>query len=50
MGPGCWSGNIGTQGIPLHGEDCLPPRDDGKAAPEKELMAQSPGVCAREQS
>lgn len=40
---------FGAQGIPHHGQDCLPPFDDGKAALEKEglLSAQSPGVCAR---
>lgn len=40
---------LGAQGIPHHGQDCLPPCDDGKAAPEKEglLSAQSSGVCPR---
>lgn len=37
MGCGCQSGVIrGAQGIPHHGQDCLPPCDDGKAALEKE--------------
>lgn len=39
-----------AQGIPHHSEDCLPPCDDEKAAPEKEglLSVQSPGMCARD--
>lgn len=41
---------LGAQGIPHRGEECLPPCDDEKAAPEKEglLSVQSPGVCVRD--